>query len=164
MKAAMSRAFASVILAFLQACGSSTVAPTSAGPFPVGTFVFARSTQDSTSQRLASPVPVGRTCVTFGSTLRFDGAYSVVATRQFFLPGWASQSVVTEVDTGVVMRVAAGTFQLSYPGRPYQTRFDTASTLVSDSTVVQLSTIEHFGNTTDCLTDRITLSYRIQGS
>jgi len=139
----------------LLGCDSSVVAP--ASPGPAGTFLLERSAQDSASDAIASPVFVGRGCVTFVSSLRFVAPDSVVATRQFVLPSFAPKTTV--VDTGTATSIGAGTFQLTY-----STRVDTAVAQVSDGAVTQLSVTEHFFNTTDCLTNRIVLSYKLQGS
>jgi len=155
----MARAFAGIVIASVLGCGSGVVAPPPRSPLPVGTFQLGRSAQDSTFQAVASPVYVGRGCVTFVSRLRFVAPDSVMETRQFVLPPVGPNTIATEVDTGAVTPVSAGIFQLSY-----STRVDTAVTQVSNGVVTQLSVTEHFFNTTDCLTNRIVLSYSLQGS
>ena len=160
----MSRSSPCIIaLAALLACGSSTVAPASQVPAPEGTFVLDRSSQDSAAESVAFPVPTGRVCATLSTTLRFFGADSVVETRRY-VSSDGTVTVATDVDSGVVARVGASAFALSYPRRPWQSRYDTASAFASGGAVVQIGVTEHFLNNSLCVVNRISLPYRRQGT
>jgi len=160
----MSRSSTCIIaLAALLACGSSAVAPASQVPAPAGTFVLDRSSQDSASESVGFPVATGRVCATLSNTLRFFGADSVVETRRY-VSSDGTVIVATDVDSGVVARVGASTFALTYPRRPWQSRYDTASAVASGGAVVQLSMTEHFLSNSLCVTSRILLPYRRQGT
>lgn len=122
-----------------------------------------RSSQDSAQEAVASPVPTGRVCLTLSNTLRFFAGDSVIETRQYVAQG-APVIFATDVDTGVVTRVAAGTFALTYSHRPAQTRYDTASTFVESGAVLRVSVIEHFLSNSLCVMERFDLPYKRQGS
>ena|SRR6185312_2286531 len=150
------RAAAGAACVLLLGCDSSSVAPASRSPRPAGTFVLDRSAPDSAFDAVAAPIPAGRSCVTFVSSLRFASPDSVIETRRYVLPSFVPPT--TLVDTGTATFIGAGSYQLAYSHR-----VDTAAAQVSNDAVTQLSVIEHFDNNTDCLTTRIQLSYRLQG-
>jgi hypothetical protein len=159
----MTRAFTIFALACAVACGSSTVAPTLQGPGPDGTYVLDRAPEDSAVEAVASPVPSGRVCLTLSNTLRFFAGDSVIETRQYVAQG-APVIFATDVDTGVVTRAAAGMFALTYPRRPSQTRYDTAYAFVESGAVLRLGVTEHFLSNSLCVTERMYLPYKRQGS
>jgi hypothetical protein len=152
--AMIARAAAGAACVLLLGCDSSSVAPGS--PRPAGTFVLDRSAPDSAFDAVAAPIPAGRSCVTFVSSLRFAAPDSVIETRRYVLPSFVPQT--TLVDTGTATFIGAGSYQLAYSHR-----VDTAAAQVSNDAVARLSVIEHFGNNSYCLTTRIVLSYRLEG-